>query len=106
MFNPIEARKRLVQERIEKSFQDNVGEQRERESTSDVVEKAYQVGDEKQFNGRTYYVHSLNSNNQPMWRLKRDGAKKDEEGGGDKKTAKPEEKKAYLNMLRGHPMRH
>ena len=29
MFNPIEARKRLVQERIEKSFQDNVGEQRE-----------------------------------------------------------------------------
>ena len=31
MFNPIEARKRLVQERIEKSFQDNVGEQRERE---------------------------------------------------------------------------
>lgn len=32
MFNPIEARKRFVQERIEKSFQDNVGEQRERES--------------------------------------------------------------------------
>ncbi len=30
MFNPIEARKRLVQERIEKSFQDNIGEQRER----------------------------------------------------------------------------
>lgn len=30
MFNPIEVRKRLVQERIEKSFQDNVGEQRER----------------------------------------------------------------------------
>ena len=29
-----------------------------------------------------------------MWRLKRDGAKKDEEGGGDKKTAKPEEKKS------------
>lgn len=27
-----------------------------------------------------------------MWRLKRDGAKKDEEGGGEKKTAKPEEK--------------
>lgn len=29
-----------------------------------------------------------------MWRLKRDGAKKDEEGGGEKKTAKPEEKKS------------
>ena len=94
MFNPIEARKRLVQERIEKSFQDNVGEQRERESTSDVVEKAYQVGDEKQFNGRNYYVHALNSKGQPMWRLKRDGAKKDEEGGGEKNTAKPEEKKS------------
>lgn len=78
MFNPIEARKRLVQERIEKSFQDNVGEQRERESTSDVVEKAYQVGDEKQFNGRNYYVHALNSKGQPLWRLKRDAGKKDD----------------------------
>ena len=97
MFNPIEARKRLVQERIEKSFQDNVGEQREAQTTSDVVEKAYNVGDEKDFNGRTYYVHSLNSKGQPMWRLKSDGAKKDEEGGGEKKAAKPEEKESISN---------
>ena len=82
MYNLIEERKRLVLERLQKSF-DN-----------EVVEKAYQVGDEKQFNGRNYYVHALNSKGQPLWRLKRDGAKKDEEGGGDKKVAKPEENKS------------
>lgn len=79
MFNPIEEKKRLVQSRINKSFEGD-------------IEKAYQVGDTKDFKGRTYYVHALNSSGKPLWRLKKDGGKKDDDGGKGKSAAEPQEK--------------
>ena len=53
----------------------------------DAIEKGYQVGDEKDFNGRTYYVHELNGKGQPKWRLKKDGGSKQTDGGGAKPAA-------------------
>lgn len=48
------------------------------------IEKGYQVGDEKDFNGRTYYVHELNAKGAPKWRLKKDGGSKQNDGSGNK----------------------
>lgn len=41
----------------------------------DIFEKAYQVGDEKTYQGRTYFVASLNAAGKPLWRVKKDGNK-------------------------------
>lgn len=42
----------------------------------DIIEKAYNIGDEKKgSDGFTYYVHSLNANGSPKWRKKKDGGK-------------------------------
>lgn len=51
------------------------------------IEKGYQVGDEKDFNGRTYYVHELNAKGAPKWRLKKDGGSKQNDGSGNKPAA-------------------
>ena len=55
------------------------------------IEKGYQVGDEKDFHGRTYYVHELNAKGAPKWRLKKDGGSKQNNGGGKKPAAKQDD---------------
>ena len=57
MDNLIQKHRAFVAGQIEKSFDSE-------------IEKAYAVGDTKDFNGRTYYVHALNAKGQPLWRLK------------------------------------
>lgn len=56
------------------------------------VEKAWNVGDEKDFtqNGvtRRYYVHSLNASGQPLWRVKKDGSKQTQSQGAGAGAAK------------------
>ena len=64
MENIIQKHRAFVAGQIEKSFDSNL------QSPAQEVEKAYNVGDEKDFNGRTYYVHELNDKGQPKWRLK------------------------------------
>lgn len=71
MNNPIEERRRLVQERIAKSFDSGINIAEEMS-----LEKAWNVGDEKQYQGVTYYVHSFNAKGKPLWRKKKDGEKK------------------------------
>ena len=80
MENIIQKHRAFVAGQIEKSFDSNL------QSPAQEVEKAYSVGDEKDFNGRTYYVHELNSAGQPKWRLK------------DKKTKADNEKKFKDNF--------
>lgn len=80
MENIIQKHRAFVAGQIEKSFDSNL------QSPAQEVEKAYSVGDEKDFNGRTYYVHELNSAGQPKWRLK------------DKKTKTDNEKKFKENF--------
>lgn len=75
MENIIQKHRAFVAGQIEKSFGNDF------HSSAQEVEKAYNVGDEKDFNGRTYYVHGLNAKGQPLWRLK------------DKKTKSDNEKK-------------
>ena len=74
MDNLIQKHRAYVAGQIEKSFD---GE----------IEKAYAVGDTKDFNGRTYYVHALNAKGQPLWRLKEKKGSSGSQGGG-KKTYK------------------
>lgn len=73
MKNIIQKHRAFVAGQIEKSFDSNL------QSPAQEVEKAYSVGDEKDFNGRTYYVHELNSAGQPKWRLKDKKKKADNE---------------------------
>lgn len=80
MENIIQKHRAFVAGQIEKSFDSNL------QSPAQEVEKAYSVGDEKDFNGRTYYVHELNAAGQPKWRLK------------DKKTKADNEKKFKDNF--------
>lgn len=80
MENIIQKHRAFVAGQIEKSFDSNL------QSPAQEVEKAYSVGDEKDFNGRTYYVHELNAAGQPKWRLK------------DKKTKADNEKKFKENF--------
>lgn len=46
----------------------------------DLFEKAYQVGDEKVYQGVTYYVAGFNAKGVPLWRKKKEG------GGGSGST--------------------
>lgn len=73
MENIIQKHRAFVAGQIEKSFSN------EFQVPNQEVEKAYNVGDEKDFNGRTYYVHGLNAKGQPLWRLKSKKTKSDNE---------------------------
>jgi len=73
MENIIQKHRAFVAGQIEKSFNN------EFQVPNQEVEKAYNVGDEKDFNGRTYYVHGLNAKGQPLWRLKDKKTKSDNE---------------------------
>ena len=64
MENIIQKHRAFVAGQIEKSFDSNL------QSPAQEVEKAYNVGDEKDFNGRTYYVHGIGKTGAPLWRLK------------------------------------
>lgn len=76
MFNPIEERKRMVQERIAKSFDSGINIAEEME-----LEKAWNIGDEKVYQGVTYVVGGFNAKGVPLWRKKKDG------GDTDKKSS-------------------
>lgn len=80
MENIIQKHRAFVAGQIEKSFND------EFQVPNQEVEKAYNVGDEKDFNGRTYYVHGIGKTGMPLWRLK------------DKKTKSDNEKKFKENF--------
>lgn len=80
MENIIQKRRAFVAAQIEKSFNN------EFQVPNQEVEKAYSVGDEKDFNGRTYYVHGIGKTGMPLWRLK------------DKKTKSDNEKKFKENF--------
>ena len=45
-------------------------------SKESIIEKAYKIGDEKDFKGVTYYVADFNAAGQPKWRKKNDGGTK------------------------------
>lgn len=45
-------------------------------SKESIIEKAYKIGDEKDFKGVTYYVADFNAAGQPKWRKKNDGVAK------------------------------
>ena len=80
MENIIQKHRAFVAAQIEKSFNN------EFQVPNQEVEKAYNVGDEKDFNGRTYYVHGIGKTGMPLWRLK------------DKKTKSDNEKKFKENF--------
>lgn len=76
MYNPIEAKRRFVQDKIHKSFDSviNIADEKE-------LEKAWSVGDEKQYQGVTYYVGGFNAKGQPLWRKKKDGSVSNKKAG-------------------------
>ena len=91
MNNILEHRK-FVASQIEKSF-----------GVENDIEKAYNVGDEKPYQGKTYYVAGFNAKGQPLWLLKKDGTKspKDVKKETDKNVKKqqPSKTSAFVTKL-------
>lgn len=66
MYNPIEEKKKYVQRQIEKSFDNGI-------NIAEEIQKAkWKVGDEKQYNGITYFVSGFNAKGTPLWKKKKD----------------------------------
>lgn len=67
----------------------------------ELFEKARKIGDEKVYQGVTYYVHALNSKGQPLWRKKKDGGGSSSSGSqssakeGNSGQAKPAKKSKW-----------
>ena len=61
MLDPIEHRRRQI-ENMNKAF-----------SGENEIEKAWKIGDEKQYQGATWVVGGFNAKGTPLWRKKKDG---------------------------------
>ena len=74
MLDPIEHRRRQI-ENMNKAFLGN-----------NEIEKAWKIGDEKQYQGATWVVGGFNAKGTPLWRKKKDG------GGGTASAQTPASK--------------
>ena len=83
--NSILEHRNFVAVQIEKSFGEEID-----------IEKAWNVGDEKHYQGKTYYVAALNAKGQPLWRLKKDVGRKEPE----KRAKEPTQHKTERGIIK------